>query len=530
MLRWGLNRIEKIPEETGEKAFWGIERHADLEGWLRYAKQPTFKECVAAMKYGPAPRSCSVETPVRFDLGSTSWVGYIDACYDWRLDTGPLSPSETEHVKQMRSYGKPAGRPAPLGSTGMTIIHDWKFTSSWEYALTSEALYDDFAANTYAKEAFEGGAKRVFCRWVYTLFEGQSPREIWAEMSYEHGEDILADGERKAEFANHLRAEIAAGRMRVDDLEKDTSHCFDFYKACPHKGNRCNPVKTTERFKPRRAADMDSFEQETAANFGASKPGASLPPLPPKAKPELPPLPGTKAALPPPPAKKAALPPLPTKKETAEEDAESTKLVGDAFPNLKAFIPEAGFVNPVGGPTTAAASPEDAVAAGNVYEPEAEEELEADDLEGKSLDELRQIAKAIGATHAPKAKTAGVTAAIRLRRGALQLDAAISGEAITPTDFEPPYTESVGSDGKVTREALPSVGESVPVSQVKADIEDFLSRAATSDRVASCTWTDGGNTLVHTRYNLKLTPAEAALLAKDLHNALQALVLGRIVY
>jgi hypothetical protein len=422
MLRWGLNRIEKIPEESGEKALWGIERHDEMEQWLRYGKTPTFKECVAAMRYSPAPKSCSVEVPVRFDLGRTSWVGYIDAAYDWRLDTGPLTPAETEDVKKMRSYGKPAGRPAPLGSTGVTVVHDHKFTSSWEYALDCESLYHDFAANAYAKEAFEGGATRVFCRWVYTLFEGQSPREIWAEMNYAHGEEILMDGELKAEFANHLRAEISAGRMRVDDLDKDTSHCFDFHKACPHKGNRCNPVKQTERFKPRSRDQMDSFESETAANFG-NKPGASLPPLPGKA---LPPLPGkavgeaVKSALPPLPGK--ALPPPPPKKAGA--DPKAVEAIETKFKGL--FAPEAGFVNPVGGPTVAAGSPEEAIAAGNVAEAEDDIAVEADDLEGKSIGDLKAIAAAIGATHAPKAKTAGVTAAIRARRAELELAGELS--------------------------------------------------------------------------------------------------------
>jgi hypothetical protein len=46
------------------------------------------------------------------------------------------------------------------------------------------------------------------------------------------------------------------------------------------------------------------------------------------------------------------------------------------------------------------------------------------------LVDLRQIADAIGATYLPKARTAGVTAAIRARRAELQLQGVLSPESV----------------------------------------------------------------------------------------------------
>lgn len=413
--RWAWNRILKLAENQGAKAALGSQLHEECERWLKFGILPTSKEARSAIKYGPPPKSCLAEVPVRFDLdgrlddglhpwgvdGTSSWVGYIDAVYGWRLDPGPWYPTETDDPRNMRSYGRPAGKAIPLtADVEVVVIHDWKFTSDWQYAMTSEELKEEFAANFYAYEAFEAGAKRVFCRWVYTKFDGQSSREVWAEMDRTLGFRLLSDAADEAVEANEVRADILAGRMSVDDLEADTSHCFDFHSTCPRKGVECHPVKTTAPFAPKRRIEMDSFESETAANFGAKT---------------LPPLPGKKAPPPPPP--KAGLPPLPGKKPA------------------DVLKPEAGFINPVGGPVSAPNSPEDAVEAGNVHVPEVEAAPEADDLEGKSLAELRAIAAAIGATHAPTARTPGVTAAIRARRAELELAEETGGDFVPDSVF-----------------------------------------------------------------------------------------------
>ncbi len=480
-LRWGLNRILKLEETYGEKAAMGVERHDQLEGWSKHAIMPEAVEAKAAMRHAPPPRMAVTEAPVRFDMPNSYWIGYVDLAYDWRLDPGPLSPPEQPETpegekvtKYLKSFGKPAGRAAPLATTGITVIHDWKFTSSWDYALSSAELYDDFAANLYAKDAFEGGAKRVFCRWVYTLWDSKSPREVWAEMSYEHIMELMAKADRRAAYANEIRRRVAAGEMSVYDLPIDTGSCFKFNKVCPRKGNECNPVRVSRKIIPRRKEDMDNFENETAANFPATASAKTLPPLP--GKKTLPPLPGKalpplpgKAALPPLPAK-PGLPPLPGKVKPGK-DEKAVAAVEASFKKL--FAPEAGFINPEGGPTTAAASPEEAIAAGNVHVPEVVAEPEPDDLEGKPLAELRDIAAAIGATHAPKAKTAGVTAAIRARRAEMEL----SGEVITPVDFDQELAEENAEMHAKTAAAL-EIAERVAERDA-----DLLGRLAAAEKL-----------------------------------------------
>lgn len=481
--RWAWNRLMKLLEPSTPNAEKGSERHEELELFHKLGKPPTSLEAKAAMKYAPAPRMGAAEVAVRYDVDGTCWFGFVDLAYCWRLESGPWTAPEQQH-RNHRSFGKPPGKPGPLGATDIVVIHDWKFTSSFDYALTCESLYDDFAANMYALEAFDGGAERVFCRWVYTEFGNASPREVWAEMNEANARAILQDGAAQAAYANQLRAEYA--RLQTDAerdafiraLPTDTDSCFAFNKECP-RFELCQPQRESRRITIRSQEEMDNFEQEIAEQFAPETPAAkpALPPLPGKpALPAKPALPG-KPALPALPGK-PGLPPLPGKPALPAKPAAATYDVVKAAAGENPWgttgtpvgTAEGGFVNPAEKPFPLAASPEEAVANGNVHTVESKPVEQGDDLESiQDLNELRKIADAIGATYLPKARKPGVIAAIRARRAELALSGEMGG--VNTNDQGENGEGSESEDEQFERERAQA---GVEAARIRAELEREL--------------------------------------------------------
>lgn len=390
--RWAYNRVLKLPEPQGEKAARGSAMHRELELWNNIALPPTSREARGAMVAGPPPGMAESEVPVRFDMPGSNWLGYIDLVYSWDEDNNS---------------------PLPLGDSDVCVIHDWKFTSSLRYALTAAELAEDVPANLYAYEAFQAGFSKVLCRWIYTKFDSQTPKEVRTYIDRESCEALVRSLDKEAAEANSWRARILEGSMSVDELPRSTDSCFAFGQVCPRKGVECHPGTKSTPFAPRRI-EMATFEENIAKTFGLG----NLPPLPPKAQP------APKPELP-------ALPPLPTM---------SMKLPSGVVQMKAEWVAEAGFVNPAQPIFPVADCPETAIANGNVHVPKVEKVDVGDDLDTKSKDELKAIAAEIGATHAPKAREPGIIAAIRARRAELQRDGAPAVAAVSAP--EPAVVES----------------------------------------------------------------------------------------
>lgn len=411
--RWGFARLEGRKEPQGKNAILGTNDHSEMEGWNRFGILPLTKETCAALKFSPAPGIAEVEVPVRFDTwcedaitdgeghywpGVVPWVGYIDLAYDWEFGDTVNKVFVPRHDVLMGAQDAPkvwasanySGRPAPLGSTGITVIHDWKFSSSTDWAMTPEQLEADWAANIYAHEAFEGGAQRVLCRWVYTAFGGGTPKEVWCEMTREGVAEVLRELHALMALALIDRARYLDGDLKVMDLPIDISKCFEYKQECPFKGD-CKPERPpTARIQMKRSIGMsEAFEN----HMNDVAPKKAPPPPPPKKGP------------PPPPPKKTGTPAIET----------------------PLGAPESGTINPPGGPTTAAASPEEAKKLQGIAD---KPEPVKDELDGMELHQLKALATAIGAEFLPRARNASVIAAIRARRAEM----AASGEVITDLD------------------------------------------------------------------------------------------------
>jgi hypothetical protein len=404
-VRWGHNRLLKLEEPQGKNAGRGTEAHSECENWYLFGKLPSTPHACAALltvKASPrykstkkgwieAPHFVELEVPVRFDHGGQSFIGYVDMAYDWSF----------EQVEGRNPWDRQCDPDvAPLGSTGVTVIHDFKFSSSTNYAMTPEELEQDVAANIYAWEAFLGGAERVLCRWVYTAFDGQKPKEVWCEMDRQAVQlrmdelaAIAADGSEKRQL-------FKDGKLNVLDLEKNFGQCHAYRQDCPFMGT-CNPHREVQKIRMRRDTDMASFEEQ-AENVAGTEPVKTLPTIP-----------GAKKAPPPPPVKKA--PPPPPVKSSPVDAAVAAAAKGP--------LTESGTFNAPGNPFPPSATPEQAAAAqgrgkvedlGGVedddldYEEDRPAPVDNSDLEALDTAQLKLLATSMGLTFLPRAKTASM--------------------------------------------------------------------------------------------------------------------------
>ncbi len=434
--RWGAARFLGIKEEEGENAIKGTFRHGELERWYGrhlYAGLdlnlflPKTKEACAMMTHmGKIPRgACEVEVACRFDLDDEPFVGYIDMVYDWVFTQDHESPGG-------------AGKVVPLGEGDVTVIHDWKFTSDVKWALDGagldpDALKADVAANLYAKEAFEGGAERVFCRWVYCEFDSATPKDLWCEMFYE---EVLAVCEEARKVARDGRLKMQAlerGALNVLDLPRNKEYCFAFKKECPFKAT-CKPEadKKPLKMKGREQMSTSDFEKQVDSVTGGER----------KAPPALP----GKKAPPAIPGKKA--PPLPGKAPQVEMTDK----------------PESGTFNAPGGPAKASATPEEAVEnqkqlladKGVEIKTGGSATVDSSDLDSLDVAQLKALATALGLEFLPRAKAATVRELILKHR----MEQAQTGEAISDITSETAANEPAFTP-KTTKEIEKEIADGI---------------------------------------------------------------------
>lgn len=426
--RWGFNRLLEEKEPEDDKLRMGTALHAEEEDWAKHGIMPKSKAALKAMLCAPAPGIGVAEAPVRFDTPNTPWIGYIDLAYSW---AGPANPTE--------------GRPVPLMDTDHVCIHDWKFTGNLRNAKSAEVLAEDPAANLYGYEAYLGGAKIVTGRWVYQDFKGErSPLQVWFPLTKTRVEDNI----EKLDALGAKIQEIYRQRPSVTELPYDINQCFAYGKPCPWlRDPRCpknaKPATNTGFGfgKKENKVSYDNVKNAMNARFPAA--GGNPPPLPGRTPPALPgnppPLPG-KAVTPPPlpgrtpPALPSNPPPLPTTSLAGAPGSEAAKAAEEYLaangkdPGLATRpvnAPEKGFINPPGGPSVAADSPEMAAQQQGITKPE---ERAPDDLDAiQDRDQLKALAVSMGACEPnSRMQAKSLRDAIRAKR----LEAQISGKQV----------------------------------------------------------------------------------------------------
>lgn len=416
---YGLKYLERVREPQGDAAGKGDAHHEELEMWVKLRRMPKHAAPLKALPHGAAPGVGEAEVPVFFFVEEVGFVGFIDLVYDWESDQ-PDTLMEGGIWMSSLFPGR-AGKARPLGSTGHTVIHDWKFTGSLNNAMSSAELANDPAANMYAYEAFLGGAERVSCRWVYTQFEGShTVREVWAEMYRPRVEAKLKEMVSATRVAWQKRRDHKRGLLKVLDEPCNTSHCFDFRRPCAYKSVQdpdrphlfCVPKLTIKMPMPQGDSKMSEAFRSSLANFpgvqsaGAPAVPAKAPAVPAKAAPAVPP----KAGAPAVPARGAPALPLstkapvvPTKSTDDVSDEEARRMVEEhlraqgkdpAYASAPGPVVESGFVNPGRyAPTVPARSPEHAVELQGIKKPEPAEPV-VDELTELTKEQLVALASA----------------------------------------------------------------------------------------------------------------------------------------
>ena len=376
--RWGAVRLEGMKEPQGEAAKRGTVHHAEMEAWARFGIVPKSKPALAALKYVPPPGIAEVEVPVRFNGPEGAYLGYIDLAYDIT----------------------PEGKACPVGTTGVTVIHDHKFTGSLRNAKTAEELVDDEAVTIYGWEAYLGGAREVYGRWVYVEMNGSCPtKEVWFPIERARVVENLSTMDHEVGELHELFKKHRRGLLKVVDLPTDTSQCYAFKQQCHVMGTIHCPSQQSS-FSLTGATKMSAdFKSAIMASFPGGVP----------AIPGLPPIPGVPAAATALPAIPPALPVIPAVKPIdAAWEQHAKDLRGTVPP-----APEAGFVNPPEAPKVAAVSPEHAAQLQGIVAPAGTVEV-TDDLTALDRDQLKALAVQMGAVPTnSRAQAAALRAAIR---------------------------------------------------------------------------------------------------------------------
>lgn len=238
--RVGYRKLDQLPDPGTKATAQGTAVHLELELYGKLGIEPQSTMGQALVPYHPPLGMAAVEVGADFSTPSSPWTGRIDLAYDWALDAEPywddVLPTPRSRNK-IRTYVV-TGQPAELGTTGITVIHDWKTSSSLANAKTAEELMADEAVAIYFWEAFLGGAKRVLGRWVWVEPSGKT-REVWFELTLAQVVErmIELDGE-----AAVMQAWLSSARSG-DDLPKSPSYCWSFRERCPYY-ERCMPATT----------------------------------------------------------------------------------------------------------------------------------------------------------------------------------------------------------------------------------------------------------------------------------------------
>jgi len=245
--KWCLSAIEGIKEPQRAEQRRGIDTHYEMEVYCQQGTTPQDRLAVALLPYAPTPGHSAVEVPVRFDLPSGPFLGFIDAAYDWELNGEPVyATTGRQRIPRLRV----SGRSAELATTGITVLCDWKTVKSIKYVKRAEELLADVASNTYAWEAFQGGARRVFGRWVY-VDEGLQTAEVWFEFQLADVLERIISIDAVADVMQHHWV----AKTPAAEMECNTSVCHRYRKRDPKPGEptgscwyleagHCSPIST----------------------------------------------------------------------------------------------------------------------------------------------------------------------------------------------------------------------------------------------------------------------------------------------
>lgn len=446
MARWGFEYLGGFREPASEAMERGTENHLQMELHQTTGKIPSSPAALAALKYAPASFTAEAEVPCRFDVGEgpslIPFVGYIDLAYD--LES--VQTTEGEWVKT----------PRPIGSTGITCIHDWKFTSKLSNAMSEDELRMDPAANIYAYEAYLGGAREVWCRWVYVTATGKPyAKEVWAFMSLDDVEEtILKIVESVRGLALHQLYSLKPDPNTLD--KNNETDCRAFRRPCLQMtSGRCKNEPKKFSLKGKTKVTTPDFTKSIADTFPTTD--------------------GAKKAPPPPPGGKKA-PPPPAKKVDIAEKWEKHK-ADLQTPDPEPGTVERGDINSPEADETPSATPEEAAAKQDLDKPV---EATPDELDDMDRDQLKALGEKLGCI-SPKSKARepsmrSTIRAYRLSNPNVQVDE--TGEDFVAPDrtIETPSATPIETLAAEAQARGENVGRVPDLGEGKKPLRDVVAR------------------------------------------------------
>jgi len=236
--KWGIDKIDKVPQPGSKYTQFGTDLHKIAEDYLRDGKppeptDPIAKIALAGKRYWPQPGTAEVEKFFRWDDGKLTVLGYMD-------------------IYQERAAS--------------TLVADHKSTGDFRWIKAPDQLSRNVQANIYAYMALVGREwgdtpPQLDLQWIYYLRSRPQSRKVqlrvlqdgsdfdalpadkgvrpehYGYVTVDHvleqWEGIYEDGRKMTE----LRMSGAKGV----ELEPNFAGC-SAYGGCPYREKQCRPT------------------------------------------------------------------------------------------------------------------------------------------------------------------------------------------------------------------------------------------------------------------------------------------------
>ncbi len=236
--KWGIDKIDKVPQPGSKYTEFGTALHKVAEDYLRDGKppepaDPVAKIALAGKRYWPDPGTAEVEKYFRWDDGSLTVVGYMD-------------------IYQERAAS--------------TVVTDHKSTGDFRWIKAPDQLARNVQANIYAYMALVGREwgdlpPQLDLQWIYYLRSRPQSRKVQLRVLEDPAafDDMPPDKGVRPEHYGYVTAAhvleqwdsiyqdgLRMTQLRMSgakgvELEPNFSGC-SAYGGCPYREQQCRPT------------------------------------------------------------------------------------------------------------------------------------------------------------------------------------------------------------------------------------------------------------------------------------------------
>ncbi len=236
--KWGIDKIDKVPQPGSKYTEFGTALHKVAEDYLRDGKppeptDPVAKIALAGKRYWPDPGTAEIEKYFRWDDGSLTVLGYMDI-YQERART--------------------------------TLVADHKSTGDFRWIKAPAELGRNVQANIYAYMALVGREwgdllPQLDLQWIYYLRSRPQSRKVQLRVLKDPADfdDMAPDKGVRPEHYGYVTVDhvleqwesvyrdgLKMTQLRMSgakgvELEPNFSGC-SAYGGCPYREQQCRPT------------------------------------------------------------------------------------------------------------------------------------------------------------------------------------------------------------------------------------------------------------------------------------------------